>query len=220
MKYSDLTNQKSCAGRARMGAGAARSLSQLLASTLHLPGPHSWTWGGQDFCSPDLHLLPHQLQGRGCLCKAGSGWRQLSVYSKGSSQGHGVGRKILQVRDLDPFKTRNPHNYCNCWRKATTKKKRQKRCYIFQKPVKCCSGSFSPPPLPQLALGWIQVLERKLETLKRKEAFLPLIFLGIEKIEILAEMFMWFSSYELKEKGFHFFPLANRYFRISCISQL
>lgn len=51
---------------------------------------------------------------------------------------------------------------------ANAGKKKGKKKLHFPKPVKRCSGSFHPPPLPQLALGSIQVVERKTGTLKRK----------------------------------------------------
>lgn len=120
--------------------------------------------------------------------RAGSSWRQLSFSCHGSSQGHGDGSKILQTRVLDQAWDQKSSQLLQ----MLGKKKRQKKKLYFPKPVKRCSGSFHPPPLPQLALGSIQVVERKTGTLKRKWAFFSLLFFGVEKSEILRETFMWF----------------------------
>lgn len=154
-------------------------------------------------------------------CKAGSGWRQLSFYSKGSSQGHGIGRKILQARVLDCFKTSSPHNYCNCWRKVqNNKKKKAKKVLHFPKTCEVLfwllpSASFTPA-----GTGLNSGAREKNRNFKKKTGIFAFRFPCYGRMKFWQKCLCDFFSYELKEKGFNFFPLANRYFRISCISQL
>lgn len=137
---------------------------------------------------------------------------QLSFYSKGS-QGQGAGRTILQARGLDSFNTRCPCSYFNCWRETTTTKRQ--KCATFPKNLwsisLALSASFSPA-----GTGLNSGAREKIGTLKRKQAF----FLVWKNLKCWQKCLFYFLPYELKEKGFNFFPLANRYFKISCISQL
>lgn len=104
--------------------------------------------------------------------------------------------------------------------KSNNKKKKAEKVLHFPKTCEVLfwlrlSASFTPA-----GTGLNSGAREKNRNFEKKRGIFAFDFPWYEKIEILAEMFMWFSSYELKEKGFNFFPLANRYFRIYCINQL